>query len=155
MTGQRTKQEVDELNQALLTQHLICTIHVCKAKWYSKTFCFKANKVFSFSLLPANKRGNDDAPGSATAVGTRLLGARMGVRGLIMFASSAAKPEGVDEKEEKVQAQTHQSHRTNEQNRLKKKEKRKTWCKPLWSFNTLCLLCFSIKGFAWFSKCTN
>lgn len=87
-------------------------------------FFFKANTFFSFSLLPANKRGNDDAPGSATAIGTGLLGARMGVRGLVPFASSAAKPEGVDEEEEKVQAQTHQSHGSNEQNRLNKKKER-------------------------------
>lgn len=40
---------------------------------------FHEQTRFSHLLLPAHKRGDDDAPSSATAVGTRLLGVRMGV----------------------------------------------------------------------------
>lgn len=54
------------------------------------------------NLSPADKRGNDDAPGGAAAVGAGLLGVRMGVRGIVTLASPAAEPERVEEEEEEV-----------------------------------------------------
>lgn len=67
---------------------------------------------------PAHKRGDDDAPGSAAAVCTWLLRVRMGVRGIITLAPSAAKPEGVEEEKEEVQAQTEQRNSAEEQDGL-------------------------------------
>lgn len=76
----------------------------------------------SCDLSPADECGDDDTPSGAAAVCTRLLGVRMGVRSFLTFSPSAAQPEGVEEEEEEVQAQTHQSHRTDEQNRLEREE---------------------------------
>lgn len=73
------------------------------------------------NLSPADKCGNDDAPGGAAAVSAGLLGVRMGVRGIVTLASPAAKPERVEEKEEEVEAQTQQRHSTEQQNRLMRK----------------------------------
>lgn len=70
------------------------------------------------NLSPADKRGDDDAPGGAAAVSTGLLGVWMGVRGIVTLASPAAKPERVKEQEEEVQAQTQQRHSTEQQNGL-------------------------------------
>lgn len=74
-------------------------------------------------LSPAHKGGDDDTPGSAAAVGTWLLRVRMGVRGVVTLASPAAQPEGVEEQEEEVQAQTEQRNSTEEQDRLGAKKK--------------------------------
>lgn len=42
----------------------------------------------------------------------------MGVRGVVAFASPAAKPEGVEQEEEEVQAQTQQRHGAQQQDGL-------------------------------------
>lgn len=42
----------------------------------------------------------------------------MGMRGVVSLAPPAAEPEGVEEQEEEVQAQTEQRHSTEEQDRL-------------------------------------
>lgn len=71
---------------------------------------------------PADERSDDDAPGGAAAVGTGLLRVCVRVRGVIALASPAAQPKWVEEKEQEVQGQTHQSHGTKQQNRLEKRQ---------------------------------
>lgn len=73
-------------------------------------------------LSPAHQRGDDDTPGSAAAVGARLLGVRVGVRGVVALAPPAAEPEGVEEQEEEVQAQAEHRHGTEEQDGLRRDE---------------------------------
>lgn len=74
------------------------------------------------TFSPADERGDDDAPGSAAAVGAGLLRVRVGVRGVVALAPPAAKPEGVEEEEEEVQAQTQQRHGAEQQDGLSGKE---------------------------------
>lgn len=50
---------------------------------------------------PADKRGDDDTPGRAAAVG---------VGPLLVFVPPAAQENGVEEQEEKIQGQTGERH---------------------------------------------
>lgn len=47
----------------------------------------------------------------------------MGVRGVVAFASPAAKPEGVEQEKEEVQAQTQQRHGAQQQNGLSRNKR--------------------------------
>lgn len=58
---------------------------------------------------PADKSGDDDAPGGAAAVGVGCL--------LALFAS-AAEPDGVEEEEEEVQSEARQCHCSHQQDGL-------------------------------------
>lgn len=78
------------------------------------------SQVFSYgdNFLPADERGDDDAPGGAAAVSAWLLRVGAGVGGFVTLASPATKPKWVEEEEYEVQAQTHQSHGCEQQYRL-------------------------------------
>lgn len=56
----------------------------------------------------------------------------MGVRGVVAFASPAAKPEGVEQEEEEVQAQTQQRHGAQQQNGLSRNKRHNTILNSVW-----------------------
>lgn len=73
------------------------------------------------NFSPADQRGDDDTPGGAAAVSAGLLRVRMGVRGIVTLAPSAAEPERVEEEEEEVQAQTQQCDGAEQQDGLQRR----------------------------------
>lgn len=76
--------------------------------WWAQVLikcCLSLNTHIFTGLLclhsPAHKCGNDDTPRCATTVG---------IGPLVVFASPAAEPNGIDEQEHKVQSQTGKRH---------------------------------------------